>query len=171
MKKPNNWDELRDHNVQKLRAEEGDVTQIGTLRLTWKARGEKTGFQFGIYETELAPGAGIPLHKHPFAEFFYVLEGSIHFGRLNADGVLEWLVCEAGESVVAPINAPHSSQNQSDRPARVLSVANFHHEFILVNGGRFVRKGDPLPAHPDPGEFQRFDEFASQYGGYRVELE
>ena len=70
MKHPRGWEELIDHNVQKLGTEEGDITQIGTPRLTWKARGEKTGFQFGIYESELPPGAAIPLHKHPFAELF-----------------------------------------------------------------------------------------------------
>jgi quercetin dioxygenase-like cupin family protein len=164
------YEELIDHNVQKLGAEEGDITQIGTLRLTWKARGEKTGFQFGIYEMELPPGAAIPPHKHPFAEFFYVLEGHINFGRLNTQGVMEWLTCCAGESVLAPANAPHTTRNQSDRPARFLSVANFHHEFILSNGGRFVQKDDPLPEHPNPEDFQRFDELARRYQGYWVEL-
>ena len=165
------WEELTDHNVQKLGTEEGDITQIGTLRLTWKARGEKTGFQFGVYESELPPGAVIPLHKHPFAEFFYVLDGTISFGRLNREGALEWLTCQAGESVLAPANAPHTTQNQSDHPARFLSVANFHHEFILVNGGRFVEKDDPLPTHPNGEDLQGLDELARKYGGYRVELE
>ena len=164
------WEELTDHNVQKLGTEEGDITQIGTLRLTWKARGEKTGFQFGVYESELPPGAGIPLHKHPFAEFFYVLEGSINFGRLNAGGALEWLGCNAGESILAPANAPHTVQNQSDRPARFLEVANFHHEFILTNGGRFVQKDDPLPAQLNPEDLERFSDVARRYQGYSVDL-
>jgi quercetin dioxygenase-like cupin family protein len=168
MEHPTRWEELEDHNVQKLGTEEGDITQIGTLRVTWKARGEKTGFQFGVYESELPPSAGTPLHKHPFAEFFYVLEGSISFGRLNAEGTLEWLTCNAGESVLAPANAPHTTQNQSDCPARFLSVANFHHEFILTNGGRFVQKDDPLPAQPNAADFERFDDVARRYQGYRV---
>ena len=100
MKEPTRREELTDHNVQKLGTEEGDITQIGTLRLTWKARGEKTGFQFGVYESELPPGAVIPLHKHPFAEFFYVLDGTISFGRVNREGASEWLTCQAGESVL-----------------------------------------------------------------------
>jgi hypothetical protein len=50
-------------------------------------------------------------------------------------------------------------------------VANFHHEFILLNGGRFVEKDDPLPTHPNGEDLQRFDELARKYGGYRVELE
>jgi hypothetical protein len=39
-------------------------------------------------------------------------------------------------------------------------VANFHHEFILTNGGRFVQKDDPLPAQPNPADFERFDDVA-----------
>jgi quercetin dioxygenase-like cupin family protein len=88
--------------VQKLGTEEGDITQIGTLRLTWKPRGEKTGFQFGVYESELPPGAVIPLHKHPFAEFFYVLDGTISFGRVNREGALEWLTCQARRECPGP---------------------------------------------------------------------
>jgi len=170
MEHPTRWEELEDHNVQKLGTEEGDITQIGTLRVTWKARGEKTGFQFGVYESEMPRGAGIPLHKHPFAEFFYVLEGSISFGRLNAEGALEWLTCNAGESVLVPANAPHAVQNQSDRPARLLEVANFHHEFILINGGRFVQKDDPRPAQPNLEELERFHDVARQYQGYWLDL-
>ena len=40
--------ELADHNVQKVGVHEGDITEIGNLRLTWKVRGASTGFQFGI---------------------------------------------------------------------------------------------------------------------------
>jgi quercetin dioxygenase-like cupin family protein len=170
MEHPTRWQELTDHNVQKLGTEEGDITQIGALRLTWKARGEKTGFQFGVCESELPPAAGSPLHKHPFAEFFYVLEGSIGFGRLNAEGTLEWLTCNAGESVLVPANAPHATQNQSDRPARFLVVANFHHEFILTNVGRFVQKDDPLPAQPNPADLERFIDMARQYQVYLVDF-
>ena len=86
------------------------------------------------------------------------------------EGTLEWLTWNAGESVLAPANAPHTTQNQSDRPARFLSVANFHHEFILTNGGRFVQKDDPLPAKPNPADFERFDDVARRYQGYRVDV-
>jgi hypothetical protein len=48
-------------------------------------RGASTGFQFGIYQTELTPGAIVPLHKHPFAEFLYVLDGSFTFNQSVQD--------------------------------------------------------------------------------------
>jgi hypothetical protein len=49
-------------------------------------------------------------------------------------------------------------------------VANFHHEFILTNGGRFVQKDDPLPAQPNPEDFERFNDVARQYQGYLVDF-
>jgi quercetin dioxygenase-like cupin family protein len=167
MEHPTRWEELADHNVQKLGTEEGNYANRDSAP---HLEGEKTGFQFGVYESELPPSAGIPLHKHPFAQFFYILEGSINFGRLNTEGTLEWLTCDAGESVLAPANAPHTTQNQSDRPARFLSVAKFHHEFILTNGGRFVQKDDPLPEQPNPADLERFNDVARQYQGYLVDL-
>ena len=162
--------ELVDHNVQKIDTDDGDITEIGTLRLNWKARGAKTGFQFSVYEMELTPGSGVPLHKHPFAEFFYVLEGTISYGRVNQQGALEWLPCNVGECILVPSNAPHATQNQSTQPAKMLSVSNFHHELILTNGGHFVQKDDPVPAQPNREELQRFNEVARQYQGYSVEL-
>jgi len=167
---PTLLDELAGHNLQKLGVDEGDITELGNLRLTWKARGEKTGFQFGVFTLELPPGSSIPLHKHPFAEFLYVLEGTISYGRVNQEGDLEWLSCHAGESILVPANAPHATHNQSQQPAKMLSVSNFHHEFILTTGGRFVQKDDPLPVQQDPKDLQRFSEVARQHQAYWVQL-
>ena len=55
-------EELSGHNVRKIGASDGDVTQIGNVRVTWKARGKDTGFQFGVMESELRPQTGVPLH-------------------------------------------------------------------------------------------------------------
>jgi quercetin dioxygenase-like cupin family protein len=101
--------------------DEGDITEVGNLRLNWKARGAKTGFQFAVFEMELTPGSGIPLHKHPFAEFFYVLEGTISYGRVNQEGALELVSCNKGETVLVPPNAPHATQNRSNQPAKMLN--------------------------------------------------
>jgi quercetin dioxygenase-like cupin family protein len=98
--------ELSDHNVVKLAKGEGSASQIANLRLIWKARGPETGYQFSIYEMVLQPGVGIPLHKHPYAEFFTVLEGEMSFARLGENEAVEWIKCNVGDSVTAPANAP-----------------------------------------------------------------
>jgi quercetin dioxygenase-like cupin family protein len=98
--------ELRGHNIIKRAKDEGEVTQIANLQLLWKVRGPETGYQFSIYEMELQPKVGIPLHKHPYAEFFKVLEGEVSFARLDEKGEVEWVICGVGDSVNAPPNAP-----------------------------------------------------------------
>ena len=77
---------------------------------------------------------------------------------------------QRGRERPCPANAPHSTQNQSDRPSRLLDVANFHHEFILTKGGRFVQKDYPLPAQPNLEDLERFHDVARQYQGYWVDL-
>ena len=156
------------HNVTKLRRGEGPTVQVGTVGLTWKVRGEDTGFQFAVYEMDLAPDRGIPLHKHPYAEFFYVIEGRVDFGRLGADGLQEWVSCSAGESVTAPINAPHCFQNRSDQPAEFLSVSTYYHEAVF---NEFV--GDTgtgkVPSTSGADGMKRFISIAAKYQGYNVE--
>jgi hypothetical protein len=53
---------LSDHNVRKIRRDEGELTQVLGLRMNWKVKAKDTGYAFSVYEMELAPGQGIPLH-------------------------------------------------------------------------------------------------------------
>ena len=96
----------------------GPTLQIGDWQLSWKVQGADTGYSFSVYETTLAPGRGLPLHKHPFPEFFYLLEGKLDFCRWSDAGVADWVTCGAGASVLAPPNAPHTFFNNSGEPAR-----------------------------------------------------
>jgi quercetin dioxygenase-like cupin family protein len=79
----------------------------------------------------LAPGRGIPLHKHPYAEFFYVVEGTVDFQKLDDAGVAEWLSCGAGATVLAPPNAPHTFFNRSQESARFIATSTYHHELMV----------------------------------------
>ena len=170
VKHPTTAEELSGHNVFKLGREEGKTVRVGDTRLTWKTRGENTGFQFAVFEMNLNPDVGVPLHKHPYAEFFYVIEGRVDFGRLGADGGLEWIQANAGESVTAPINAPHAYHNHTDRPSRSLSVSVHYHEIIFDEAATEMGIDDPMPAEPDPAELARFTEVAARFQGYWVEL-
>jgi quercetin dioxygenase-like cupin family protein len=169
--RPTRSEELSRHNVRKINRGEGPITQIGNVRLAWKARGHDTGFQFGIFESTLAPQTGVPLHKHPFAEWFYVLEGTLMFGRVTENEHEDWISCETGDSVLAPANAPHGVINQSSAPARFLSVSNFQHEQILTEGGRFVEASDPIPTTPDMADYARFEQVANDLQGFNIVLD
>lgn len=76
----------------------------------------------------LVPGTGIPMHIHPFAEFFYVLEGAVEVNGLDGDGRRTTWRAAVGEGALAPANMPHGLHNGSDASARFLSVATFEHE-------------------------------------------
>src|ERR1700681_1558278 len=66
---PTPLEEVIHHNVIKNNKTGGPVLAIGPMQLLWRALGENTGYTFSIYEMTVVPGMGIPLHRHPFAEF------------------------------------------------------------------------------------------------------
>jgi quercetin dioxygenase-like cupin family protein len=74
------------NGVKKLGPKEGRTKQVGDVRLTWKATGEDTGYATSVYEMDLPPGNGIPLHSHPYAEVFYVVMGYTDFLRVDEQG-------------------------------------------------------------------------------------
>ena len=83
---PTPLEEVIHHNVIKNNKTGGPALDIGPMQLLWRALGENTGYTFSIYEMTVVPGMGIPLHKHPFAEFFYVLEGTLSIATLEQSG-------------------------------------------------------------------------------------
>lgn len=94
--------------VKKVAPREGKTIQIGNARLTWKAMGVDTAYGSSLYEMDLAPGAGIPVHSHPYAEVFYVISGYVDFLRYDQDEIEEWVRCGPGDTM-----------NRSQRAARI----------------------------------------------------
>lgn len=114
--------------LKKVGKDAGEVVSPLGLSFTWKIKGVDTGYAFAVYEMTIAPAASVPMHVHPFAEYFFVLEGAIDVMGLGVDGAVEWTPLSKGESANAPMNAPHGIKNRSDQPGKFLSVANFQHE-------------------------------------------
>ena len=163
-------EELSGHNVFKLGHGEGKTVRVDDTRFIWKTRGENTGCQFAVYEMDLDPDFSLPPHKHPYAEFFYVIGGRVDFGLLGADGGPEWIQAAAGESVTAPINAPHAFRNGTAGPSRFLNVSVHYHEILFDEAGTEMSPDDPMPAEPDPAKMARFNEISARLQGYGVEL-
>ncbi len=160
--------ELVGHNVIKRGEDEGDVLQIAEMKLIWKARGPGTAYQFSIYEMDLQPNTGIPLHKHPYAEFFKVLAGEVSFAKLNEDGPMEWVTCKAGDSVLAPPNTPHTFHNKSSGSARFMSVSTYYHESMFITATTQADFSGSASADP-AAAFGRFVQAAEQAQVYVVE--
>ncbi len=83
--------------LRKVERNEGEKFDVAGVRFAWKVKGEDTGYAFSIYEQELEPGEGVPLHCHAYGEVFYALSGDIDFlCRLAENPDAEVLLLEAG---------------------------------------------------------------------------
>jgi quercetin dioxygenase-like cupin family protein len=140
------------NGVKKLGPKEGRTVQVGNARLTWKATGADTGYATSLYEMDLAPGTGIPLHSHPYAEVFYVITGHTDFLRIDDHGEEEWVRCGPGDTLVAPINALHAFHNRTHEPSRFISSSVFYHEAVFDLYAQTVDVNDPLPPRREPTE-------------------
>jgi mannose-6-phosphate isomerase-like protein (cupin superfamily) len=109
----------------------------------------ETDGAFDLIEVLAQPGGGPPPHRHAFAEWFHVLEGSLQIltpsvGRLEPVASLE-----AGQAYLAAPWAAHTTRNLGHRPVRFLVAGR--------PGGYFAQPGvlvpDTLsaPDTPPPG--------------------
>lgn len=140
------------NGVKKVGPGEGRTIQVGNARLTWKATGADTGYGTAVYEMDLAPGIGIPVHSHPYAEVFYVITGHTDFLRIDDQGQEEWVRCGPGDTLIAPINALHAFHNRTGKPSRFLSTSVYYHQVALDRYGVDVDVKDALPSSGEPSE-------------------
>lgn len=138
--------------VKKLGPKEGRTIQVGNARLTWKATGADTGYATSLYEMDLPPGTGIPLHSHPYAEVFYVIAGHTDFLRIDEHGQEEWVRCGPGDTLIAPMNALHAFHNRTEKPSRFISSSVYYHEVLFNSYAQTVDVNDPLPPEREPTE-------------------
>lgn len=83
---------------------------------------ELVGEEFGgvaasVIFVDADPGRGPSLHKHPYAELFFILEGEGTF----SDGKTE-RVAGPGEIVIVPPNEPHAFVSSGERRLRQIDV-------------------------------------------------
>jgi quercetin dioxygenase-like cupin family protein len=156
--------------VKKVLANEGLVVDVAGQRLTWKARGEDTGYVFSIYEMTLPPEKALPLHYHPYAEVFYVLEGEVEFGSMK-DRQEEWITCQAGETVVVGPDSVHSFRNDSGKPARFLSISTQQHQAFFDACAVTASNEDPAPTFPEGEELARLMQKSKNHQMYVFEQE
>lgn len=156
------------NGVKKLGPKEGRTIQVGNARLTWKATGADTGYGATLYEMDLAPGVGIPVHSHPYAEVYYVIEGQTDFLRFDDHGQEEWVRCGPGDTLIVPINALHAFHNRTDKPSRFLSSSVYYHEVLLESYGKSVNVNDPLPPRRMPTEDEANEYLAILKNAMRV---
>ena len=80
------------------------------------------GYRYGatsvsLHLSEVEPGEGPPLHRHPYEEVFVVHEGQATY--TVGDTTLE---VKAGQMVLVPAGMPHKFINAGEGPLRQTSV-------------------------------------------------
>jgi quercetin dioxygenase-like cupin family protein len=107
--------------LRQLGAGEGRrLLLLGDVR-TVKAGGSETRGGLTVVEQIAAPGAVASLHRHPYQEVFYVLDGELEFTGL-AQGERETFTVGPGGTVHAAPGVAHGYRNTGTVPARFLAI-------------------------------------------------
>ncbi len=88
----------------------GNGTRLNTVDsfATVKIAAADTDDQYELFEVEAPQGPGVPPHRHPWAEAYYVLDGAMDV-RVGARVV----TLEPGASITVPPNAIHTIEATS----------------------------------------------------------
>jgi mannose-6-phosphate isomerase-like protein (cupin superfamily)/rhodanese-related sulfurtransferase len=100
------------------RAADLDLADIRFSPTAWLFEGHRrAGVDIAIFVTRTPPGRAVPLHVHPYAETFLLLEGT---GRWTRGEEAVELAPE--QLLVVPPDTPHGFRNTGDVPLLVVSV-------------------------------------------------
>jgi len=91
--------------------------QLPFVGMSHEFVGETQGAPFSAYIVKAKPGQGPPLHKHPYVEVAFTLEGcaTITIGNETRE-------VKAGGIVVIPADTPHRFVNSGDTLLRQIDV-------------------------------------------------
>jgi quercetin dioxygenase-like cupin family protein len=159
---------VSDGQFPRIRAGEGATYSLIGELITFKITSAQTGDTFSMTELISQPQGGPPLHTHPAAEAFVIVEGEFEFSGLN-EGLPYAIRATPGDIVYIPGGAPHTYKTVSPTPGRALGV--------LVPGGEMERffaevgtsVADPAAlaapsGPPSEAELARHMEIAQRHG-------
>jgi quercetin dioxygenase-like cupin family protein len=94
-----------------------NLEQLPFVGMSYDFVGENHGAPFSAYIVSAKPGQGPPLHKHPYVEVAFTLEGC---ATITVGG--EQREVRAGGIVVIPANTPHRFVNTGDAILRQIDI-------------------------------------------------
>ena len=150
--------------VRKVGPAEGERFDVAAAHITWKVKGEDSGYAFSICEQSLAPGEGVPLHSHPSPEVFYILAGQPDFLRI-VEGKEDWIHCETGATMILPPNSLHAFYNRTSEPCRMLGISTQLHQAFFDAVASADQK-DPFSALPRAQAMARIAQIGLQHNMY-----
>jgi len=104
-----------------------NLEQLPFVGMSYEFVGETQGAPFSVYIVKAEAGKGPPLHKHPYVEVAFTIEGCATITVGN-----EQREVKAGGIVVIPANTPHRFVNSG---AKVLRQIDIHAspKFVQTN--------------------------------------
>jgi mannose-6-phosphate isomerase-like protein (cupin superfamily) len=104
-----------------------NLGQLPFVGMSHEFVGEKEGAPFSAYIVNAKPGQGPPLHKHPYVEVAFTIEGiaTITVGDETRE-------VKGGSIVVIPANTPHRFVNSGNTPLRQIDI-HASPQFIQTN--------------------------------------
>ena len=94
-----------------------NLEQLPFVGMSHEFVGERQGAPFSVYIVTAKPGQGPPLHKHPYVEVAFIIEG---LARITVGD--EQREVQAGGIAVIPANTPHRFVNSGDTVLRQIDV-------------------------------------------------
>jgi mannose-6-phosphate isomerase-like protein (cupin superfamily) len=94
-----------------------NLEQLPFVGMSYEFAGETQGAPFSAYIVKAKPGQGPPLHKHPYVEVAFTLEG-----RATITVGDEQREVKAGGIVVIPAKTPHRFVNSGDTMLRQIDI-------------------------------------------------
>jgi len=94
-----------------------NLEQLPFVGMSYEFVGETHGAPFSAYIVKAEPGQGPPLHKHPYVEVAFTLEG-----RATITVGDEQREVKAGGIVVIPANTSHRFVNSGTTNLRQLDI-------------------------------------------------
>jgi len=125
---------------------EGEHWLVGADVATIKVSGRDTSGGLLVLESIVPPGGGPPvLHRHPFPETFYVLEGEFEFSTVDANNALSTVSATVGANVFVPSTVWHNFKNVGATPGRFLAI---HSPAVMEEFVHEIGRAIDDPANP-----------------------
>lgn len=128
----------------------GDKVGVIGEQFTFKVTQAETNGAFSMIEMLAFPGGGPPVHTHPSAETFVILDGEFQITGIH-DGKPYTLRAGAGDTVFVPEGEPHTYQAVGDGPGRtmLLFAPGLEMESFFAEAGFPITDESSAPPPPD----------------------
>ncbi|GGA96232.1 hypothetical protein GCM10011491_25780 [Brucella endophytica] len=118
-------DLVRESRPAALPNDDGDGIRITPLLKSNKTiTGQSVALPQGdvevvLYEYEMAPGTALPVHKHPYPHYAYILSGTL---RIFNEDTGQSRTFKPGDFIIEAFNQWHTGMNVGQDPVRMIVI-------------------------------------------------